>query len=160
MMSAGISPYGLPKCKGLIKVLFSVCWGLASAEDCTWSHLIVSKGPDVEVRRHSECSPQAYLQLDSPYGELKLHPPNIYIYFTDLKQVEASLHQILIKIIKIHKMHVQQIQGRHFLRKQSPCGTPHNIAKGLVPLSVAICRQPFRYLPLFAANPSTTCICR
>ena len=64
-------------------------------------------------------------------------------------------------------MHVQNIQGCHFLRKKSPCGTLHNIAKGLVPLFAvnhsAICRYlPLsaaicRYLPLFAANHSTIC---
>ena len=64
-------------------------------------------------------------------------------------------------------MHVQNIQGCQFLRKKSPCGTLHNITKGLVPLFAvnhsAICRYlPLsaaicRYLPLFAANHSTIC---
>ena len=105
------------------------------------------------------------LFLDSPYGELKFAPPKAY--FIDLRQIRANLLQILTKIINIHKMHVQNIQGCHFLRKKSPCGTLHNIAKGLVPLfavnhsticrylplSAAICR----YLPLFAANHFTIC---
>ena len=103
--------------------------------------------------------------LDSPYGELKFAPPKAY--FIDLRQIRANLLQILTKIINIHKMHVQNIQGCHFLRKKSPCGTLHNIAKGLVPLfavnhsticrylplSAAICR----YLPLFAVSISTIC---
>ena len=93
--------------------------------------------------------------LDSPYGELKFAPPKAY--FIDLRQIRANLLQILTKIINIHKMHVQNIQGCHFLRKKSPCGTLHNIAKGLVPLfgvnHSAICR----YLPLFAANHSAIC---
>ena len=103
--------------------------------------------------------------LDSPYGELKFAPPKAY--FIDLRQIRANLLQILTKIINIHKMHVQNIQGCHFLRKKSPCGTLHNIAKGLVPLFAAICRYlplaiPLfaaicRYLPLFAANHSAIC---
>ena len=90
--------------------------------------------------------------LDGPYGKLKLEHPNTYSI--DLRQMEANLLQILLKIITNHKMHIQH-QGRHFLEKKKPCGTLHNIAKGLVPLlSAAICRSRFRYLPLFAANPS------
>ena len=48
-------------------------------------------------------------------------------------------------------MHVQNIQGGHFLRKKSPCGTLHNIAKGLVPLFAVNHSTICRYLPLFAA---------
>ena len=105
------------------------------------------------------CQAASHEFSDSPYGELKFAPPKAY--FIDLRQIRANLLQILTKIINIHKMHVQNIQGCHFLRKKSPCGTLHNIAKGLVPLfavnhsticrylplSAAICR----YLPLFAA---------
>ena len=44
-----------------------------------------------------------------------------------------------------------------YLRKNSPCGPLHNIAKGSIPLVAAICR----YLPLtilaFAANPAIIC---
>ena len=57
-------------------------------------------------------------------------------------------------------MQVPKIQGRHFLRKKSPCGTLHNITKGLVPLFAAI----FRYLPLSSAIcrylPLFAAICR
>ena len=76
--------------------------------------------------------------LDSPYGELKFAPPKAY--FIDLRQIRANLLQISTKNIHIHKMHVQNIQGCHFLRKKKTCGTLHNIAKGLVPLFAAICR--------------------
>ena len=54
-------------------------------------------------------------------------------------------------------MHVQNIQGCHFLRKKSPCGMLHNIAKGLVPLFAVSHSAICRYLPLFAANHSTIC---
>ena len=113
--------------------------------------------------------------LDSPYGELKFAPPKAY--FIDLRQIRANLLQILTNKIKIHKMHVQNIQGCHFLRKKSPCGTLHNIAKGFVPLFAvnhsaicicrylpltiplfaAICPQHFHYLTLFAVSHSTIC---
>ena len=36
--------------------------------------------------------------------------------------------QILIIYVKNHQIHVEIFQGRHFLRKKSPCGnanTPH-----------------------------------
>ena len=93
--------------------------------------------------------------LDSPYRELKFAPPKTY--FIDLRQIRANLLQIFTEIINIHKMHVQNIQGCHFLRKKSLCGTLHNIAKGLVPLfgvnHSAICH----YLPLFAGSISTIC---
>ena len=88
-------------------------------------------------------------KLDSPYGELKFAPPKAY--FIDLRQIRANLLQILTKIINIHKMHVQNIQGCHFLRKKSPCGTLHNIAKGLVPLFAVNHSAICRYLPLSAA---------
>ena len=87
--------------------------------------------------------------LDSPYRELKLEPPNTYSI--DLRQMEAVFYEIFSKMIKMPKMHVQNIQGRHFLRKQSPCGTLHNIAKGLVPLFAAICHHLSLTIPLFAA---------
>ena len=38
-----------------------------------------------------------------------------------------------------------------FSEKKSPCGTLHNIAKGLVPLFAAICRYLPLAIPLFAA---------
>jgi hypothetical protein len=59
----------------------------------------------------------------------------------------------LTKIIKNDKIDVQKIQGRHVLRKKKQTvGTLHNVAKGLVPLFVAICRFSIGLLPLFAAN--------
>ena len=94
--------------------------------------------------------------LDSPYGELKFAPPKAY--FIDLRQIRANLLQIFSKIINIHKMHVQNIQGCHFLRKKSPCGTLHNIAKGLVPLFAVNHSAICRYLPL--AFPLFAAICR
>ena len=66
-------------------------------------------------------------------------------------------------------------KSRHviFSEKKSPCGTLHNITKGLVPLFAAICRYLpllvaicrylalfvaiYRYLPLFAVSHSTIC---
>ena len=54
-------------------------------------------------------------------------------------------------------MHVQNIQGCHFLRKKNPCGTLHNITKGLVPLFAVNHSAICRYLPLFAANHSAIC---
>ena len=96
-----------------------------------------------------------YQCLDSPYGELKFAPPKAY--FIDLRQIRANSLQILTKFINIHKMHVQNIQGCHFLRKKSPCGTLHNIAKGLVPLFAVNHSAICRYLLLFAANHSAIC---
>ena len=55
---------------------------------------------------------------DSPYGSLIKKKPNTY--FIDLRQIRANLLQILTKIISIHKMHVQNIQGCHFLKKKKP----------------------------------------
>ena len=49
-------------------------------------------------------------------------------------------------------MHVHKIQGVIFSDKKSLCGALHNIAKGLVPLFVAI-------LPLFAFSHSASCRC-
>ena len=69
--------------------------------------------------------------------------------FIDLKQVEAKLHHMLIKIIQVRKMHVHEIQGRHSLTK-TKSGTLHNIAKGLVPQVIINCC----YLGLFAAKHS------
>ena len=76
--------------------------------------------------------------IDSSYGELKLELPNTY--FIDSRQMQANLQKILIKSIKNNKMHVHTFQGRHFLKRNSPCGTLHNITKSLVPLFAAICR--------------------
>ena len=84
--------------------------------------------------------------LDSPYGELKFAPPNPY--FIDLRQMEANLHQILIKISKNTKCRSKKIQGRHFLGKKSPCGTLHNIVKGLYSPN----RQNSHLLPLTASR--------
>ena len=81
-----------------------------------------------------------------------LEPPNSYSI--DLKQLGATLHHILIKNIQTHKIHVQQIQGRCFLKqKRKSGGALLNIAKGLAPQFVAI----WCYLPLLAANPSAIC---
>ena len=112
--------------------------------------------------------------LDSPYGEPKFAPPNQY--FTDLRQMEANLQQIFIKISKKHKMQVPKIQGRHFLRKKNPVGRYTTSPRAwfhYLPLSATICRYLplsaaichylplsgaiWRYLPLFAVSLSTIC---
>ena len=61
----------------------------------------------------------------------------------DLHGFAGYLDQGLTDFFEIHKMHVQKIQGHHFLKNKKLCGTLHTIAKGLV--------------PLFAANHSATC---
>ena len=64
-----------------------------------------------------------------------LEPPNSYAI--DLKQLEANLHHVLIKSIQTHEMHVQQIQGRCFLKQETKilrAATQHRQGLG-----VAIC---------------------
>ena len=62
---------------------------------------------------HATCSQH----LDSPYRELKSEPPNTY--FIDLRQMEATLYQQIIEIIKRHKMQFQNMQGRRCLRQKN-----------------------------------------
>ena len=88
--------------------------------------------------------------LDSLYRELDLEPPKTY--FIGLRQMEADLDHMLYKIVKIYKMHVQNVQGRHSLKTKSPCGMLNNIAK-YQGVGSTICR----YLVLFAANHFAIC---
>jgi hypothetical protein len=52
---------------------------------------------------------------------------------TNLRQFTFDLHPSLSKYrnVKKYKIQVEQIQGRHFMGKEQPCGLPHNLAKGL-----------------------------
>jgi hypothetical protein len=66
---------------------------------------------------------------------------NLLNYETTLGKFPSNLHQFiqiyvrfrltLIRHVKNDKIYVDNFQGRHFLRKKSPCGLPHNLAKGL-----------------------------
>ena len=103
--------------------------------------------------------------LDSPCGELNLEPPNTY--FIELRQLDTILQQILTKIIKTHKMHVQTIQGRHFLRRKTLRDAPQH-RQGLgsticcylllcAANHPAMCPYLPLTLPLLAANTSASC---
>jgi hypothetical protein len=76
-------------------------------------------------------APLATRGLGSPYGERILAPPQID--FIDLRQIGDNWYQMLTKIIKFERIHVEISRDVFFSEKIRPAGTLHNIAKGLVP---------------------------
>ena len=65
-------------------------WGCGAPRERT--NRILAKASEQDQSKGLLLAPS----LDSPYGELKFAPPNPY--FIDLRQMEANLYQILIKI--------------------------------------------------------------
>jgi hypothetical protein len=85
-----------------------------------WAHIVFRLWP-------SHVLLQPWLQFYMPsHGNLICS--NMRPIYTDLHQFTSNLNKIMTKI------HVEQMQVRHFFGKQKNCGALHNLAKGGVKL--------------------------
>ena len=61
------------------------------------------------------------------FHQPKLRPvesSTLHQILTKFDQILTKFDQILTIYVKNHKIHVEKIQGRHFLRKKNPVGMP------------------------------------
>ena len=80
-----------------------------------------------------------YVKLRSIYVILRSIYVKLRSIYVNFRQFTSKFGKIWLKNVQNDKIHVQKIQGCHFLRKKSPCGaytTSHRVANNII---IVIC---------------------